>query len=171
MVATKPRKRPLPDTKTPSFRGLKPSSGAASTVAKRLSRACDTQCEVVLRRELWRQGLRYRRCPSAVVGRPDIVFRMLRIAVFCDGDFWHGRNLEARIEKLQRGHNSNYWTAKLRRNVERDREINERLAADGWTIVRLWESDIMADPARAAESIVALVKKARSAASRTMPVA
>src|SRR2546425_5950598 len=76
---------------TPSFRGYKPSSEASSR-AMRGNRKRDTKPEKLLRRQLWRLGLRFRKNVSSLPGQPDIVFPTEKIAVFCDGDFWHGRN-------------------------------------------------------------------------------
>jgi len=87
----------------PSFRGLRSASKTASAAARGASRKTDTRCELVLRRELWRMGLRYRLHVPGLPGRPDIVFLRDRVVVFCDGDFWHGRDLERRIAKLRRG--------------------------------------------------------------------
>jgi len=62
--------------------------------------------------------------------------------VFCDGDFWHGRNLEERLAKLEGGHNAPYWVAKIRGNVARDRRNDAALAQDGWEVLRFWETDL-----------------------------
>jgi DNA mismatch endonuclease (patch repair protein) len=78
-------------------------------------------------------------------GRPDVVFPGARVAVFVDGDFWHGRDWEARREKLSRGNNPGYWVAKIRRNIERDQEKTRHLQEQGWTVLRLWESEVQAD--------------------------
>jgi DNA mismatch endonuclease (patch repair protein) len=65
------------------------------------------------------------------------------VAVFCDGDFWHGRDLDIRLAKLARGHNAPYWVAKVQRNAERDRVQTEQLEAAGWLVLRFWENDII----------------------------
>ncbi|WP_348652882.1 hypothetical protein [Polyangium sp. y55x31] len=85
---------------TPSFACLHPASENASTAARAASAKRNTRCELALRRELWRRGLRYRLHLPGLPGRPDIVFTKHRVVVFCDGDFWHGRHLEARLAKL-----------------------------------------------------------------------
>lgn len=86
-------------------------------------------------------------------GKPDIVFARARVVVFCDGDFWHGRELEARLEKLARGHNAPYWIAKIQNNVLRDRRNNLTLAREGWFVVRVWESEIVANAVAVASRI------------------
>jgi DNA mismatch endonuclease (patch repair protein) len=73
------------------------------------------------------------------------VFARCRVVVFCDGDFWHGRDLEERCRKLERGHNAVYWVAKIRRNVARDRQQMEALRRDGWKVIRIWEKDILSN--------------------------
>lgn len=90
-------------------------------------------------------------------GRPDIVFRSRRVAIFVDGDFWHGRALERRLAKLETGHNAPYWTAKIQRNVARDRRNDEALSAEGWRVLRFWETDIVRDPDAAARAVQAAV--------------
>ena len=105
---------------TPSFQGLQSASAFASAAARGASRKVNTRCELLLRRALWQRGLRYRLHHPGLPGRPDIVFRKHGLVVFCDGDFWHGRDLETRLTKLTRGHNAAYWVAKVKANVERD---------------------------------------------------
>lgn len=147
---------------TPSFKGLMPSSEAASR-AKRANRRQDTTPEILLRRELWKMGLRYRKSPQDIPGRPDIVFRQARVAVFCDGDFWHGRNWATLRAKLEHGANAQYWLAKIARNIERDQHNTDRLKGGGWCVIRLWETDIKRDPRAAAIVVQAAVQTARQA--------
>jgi len=149
---------------TPSFAGRRAASRGARRAAQAASKKSDTTCETVLRRTLWAMGLRYRKCMPEVPGRPDIVFPRQKIAVFCDGDFWHGRNLKSRLARLSRGHNAPYWVAKIRTNVRRDRAISKRLAAENWCVVRLWETDILRDPTAAAGVVAACLKKLRTRA-------
>lgn len=143
---------------TPTFAGLKPASCKARRAAQRCSKKSDTKCEIVLRRTLWGMGLRYRRLVPGIAGRPDIVFPRQRLAVFCDGDFWHGRDLDSRVARLARGHNASYWIEKIRTNVRRDRATSDRLAAEGWDVVRLWETDILRDPEGAAAVVAARLR-------------
>lgn len=128
-----------------NYVGLAPASAAATKAAKGASKKRDTKPEVLLRRALWARGLRYRVDVASLPGRPDIVFAKYRLVVFCDGDFWHGRNLEARLAKLEGGHNAAYWVKKISRNVERDRAHDAELRAKGWRVLRLWEGDVMRD--------------------------
>src|SRR5438552_1744468 len=112
---------------SPSYVGLQPASLRASRAARAASDKRDTRCEIILRQALWRMGLRYRTNVVELPGRPDIVFPGARVAVFCDGDFWHGRALRRRLRKLARGHNAPYWAAKIRSNVLRDRRCVREL--------------------------------------------
>ena len=139
---------------TPAFQGLTPASAKASAIARSGSRKTDTRCEIALRRELWRRGLRYNLHVADLPGRPDIVFPKNRVAVFCDGDFWHGRHIDARLGRLAAGHNSAYWVAKVRRNLERDRQQSEMLEALGWVVLRFWETDILRNTVGIADSVV-----------------
>jgi DNA mismatch endonuclease (patch repair protein) len=86
-------------------------------------------------------------------GKPDIVIGKAKVAIFCDGDFWHGRNLKARLRKLGTGHNASYWVSKIQSNVKRDRKYKKSLQRDGWLVFRVWESDIERDPQVAADAI------------------
>lgn len=145
---------------TPSYAGLSPASARAKVAARGSSKKAGTRCELALRRILWAKGLRYRLNAPKLTGKPDIVFLQPKIAVFCDGDFWHGRDLEARLQRLAAGHNAPYWLAKIRANVERDGANTEKLIARGWRVLRLWETDILRQPDAAAARVVALLREA-----------
>lgn len=138
--------------KVPRFSNFKPATEAASRIKQR-NRSRDTKAEVLLRKELWRRGLRYRLHASDLPGKPDIVFRKARVVVFCDGDFWHGRRWKKRQVKLAHGSNAPYWTAKIAANIRRDRKVSRVLRGAGWKVVRLWETDILHDPVKAAETV------------------
>src|SRR5687767_13152722 len=111
------KKRSL--AKAPSFVGLKSSSQTAS-LAKRANRSRGSRCELILFKELRRKGLKFRTHFTNLPGKPDIVFPQLRIAVFCDGDFWHGRQWATRSARLREGSNASYWVAKIEANMRRD---------------------------------------------------
>lgn len=145
--------------KVPRFSSFKPASETASRI-KRQNRSRDTRAEVLLRKELWRRGLRYRLHVANLPGKPDIVFRRMRVAVFCDGDFWHGRRWHQRQDKLSRGTNAPYWTAKIAANIARDRRNTRALRKTGWVVVRLWETDVLRDVQRAARRVEEAVTKA-----------
>src|SRR5260370_28083818 len=148
--------------KSPSFHGLSPASGTSSLAKSRNTRR-DTLHEVILRRELWRAGLRFRKNVESMPGKPDIVFPSAKLIVFCDGDFWHGRTWSTVKAKLAAGSNGAYWYAKIASNIRRDRLHMTSLQRRGWTVLRLWESDIKRDPFAAA----ARVRQCLHAAAKT----
>ena len=103
-------------------------------------RASNTKPEIMLRKALWHRGIRYRKNYKELIGKPDIVITRCKIAIFVDGDFWHGKNMDD-IEKQVQS-NRTYWLPKIRRNRERDAEVNDVLTEQGWIVLRFWESDI-----------------------------
>ena len=109
-------------------------------------KAKDTSIEMTLRRALWKKGYRYRKNYKALPGSPDIVLTKYRIAIFCDGEFFHGRNWEELREHLKDSNNSQYWISKIARNIDRDDDNNKKLLAMGWTVLRFWGKDIKKHP-------------------------
>ncbi len=105
-------------------------------------RSKDTSIELILRRLLWKNGFRYRKNYKKLKGSPDIVLTKYRIAIFCDSEFFHGKDWENLENRIKRGDNSQYWLAKIRRNMERDREVDQKLRAQDWTVLRFWGNDI-----------------------------
>jgi len=142
-------------SKAPSFKGLKPAS-TASSYAKRHNKRRDTKHEILLRRELQRLGLRFRKNVETLPGKPDIVFPSAKLAVFCDGDFWHGRNWRLLKQKLTKGTNAAYWLAKIAANIKRDKRNTVLLKKSGWSVIRVWE----ADTKKKSFAIARLIKKA-----------
>ena len=140
--------------KAPSYKGFQPSSERASKSLAR-SKSVNTKCERLLRSALWKMGFRFRNNVKDIPGRPDIVFRRQRVVVFCDGDFWHGRDWPQRRRKLVKGSNSSYWIAKIGSNMKRDRRHDRQLRKQGWTVVRIWERDILSNVQEAAAAVVA----------------
>lgn len=120
-------------------------------------RSKNTSIEVLLGKAMWHLGLRYRKHDRSVFGKPDFVFKNKKIAVFCDSEFWHGKYLleDKYIPKT----NSEYWITKLKRNIQRDVDVNTFLQAEGWTVVRFWEEDIRKDPNQCALEVKKLVIK------------
>lgn len=100
----------------------------------------DTKIEVMLRQKLWEKGYRYRKNYKNLPGKPDIVFLKLKIAIFCDSEFWHGYNWENKKKRL--GTNREFWIKKIETNMERDKRVNEKLISDGWIVLRFWETEI-----------------------------
>lgn len=116
---------------------------------------------------MWSSGLRYRVCFAALSGHPDIVFPCARLAVFVDGDYWHGgqwkkRNLTALEDQFSRTESRDYWLYKIRRNMCRDSSVTAELLADGWTVLRFWESDIRRDLEGCVRMVVDAVRNGTS---------
>lgn len=106
-------------------------------------RSKDTSIEIKLRKALWHHGYRYRKNYSALPGKPDIVITKYKIAIFCDSEFFHGKEwFTVLLPRIQKGANSEYWEKKISRNMERDNEINKRLNFLGWTVIRFWGKEI-----------------------------
>lgn len=104
----------------------------------------DTEPELLLGKSLWSLGLRYRK-HYKILGKPDFVLVSSKIAIFCDGDFWHGNNW--RLRKLKNRNEefskySDFWIHKITNNINRDKKVNRKLRATGWTVIRFWESQI-----------------------------
>ena len=103
----------------------------------------DTSIEVKLRKALWHHGYRYRKNYSLLPGTPDIAITKHRIAIFCDSEFFHGKDWEELKLRLENGNNSTYWIRKISRNMERDIENDKALRWKEWTVLRFWGKDIM----------------------------
>lgn len=102
----------------------------------------DTKIEVILRKALWSKGYRYRKNYKKLPGSPDIVLTKYKIAIFCDGEFFHGKDWDTLKKRLEKSNNSEFWINKISRNIERDDEINKKLDFEGWTVIRFWGEDI-----------------------------
>lgn len=100
----------------------------------------DSEIELMLRQELWKRGLRYRKNAKSVFGHPDIAFIGRKVAVFCDSEFWHGYNWDTRKNDIKS--NREFWITKIERNIERDKEVNTVLSTEGWTVIRFWGKEI-----------------------------
>lgn len=100
----------------------------------------DTLIEVQLAKALWARGWRYRKNDKRVPGKPDLTFGKYKVAVFVDGEFFHGYNWET--EKFRIKSNREFWWPKIEKNMERDKKVNETLEALGWTVLRFWGKEI-----------------------------
>lgn len=105
----------------------------------------DTGIEVKLRKVLWEKGYRYRKNYKKLPGKPDIVLPKYKLVVFCDSEFFHGKDWEDLQEQLKRGNNAEFWIKKISQNRIRDEEINKQLKFMGWTVIRFWGKDIKKD--------------------------
>ena len=105
-------------------------------------RSKDTSIELKLRKELWRRGYRYRKNYTELPGKPDIVLTKYKIAIFCDSEFFHGKDWEVLKPQLEKGKNADFWI-KISKNQQHDDDINKQLQFLGWTVIRFWGKDIM----------------------------
>ena len=103
----------------------------------------NTKPELMLRKELWKRGLRYRVSDKSIPGKPDISNRSRKIAVFVDGEFWHGYNWEEKRKTIKS--NRAFWIPKIERNMQRDREVNHYLTEKGFTVLRFWDFEVKKD--------------------------
>jgi len=103
-------------------------------------RSKDTKIEVTMAKALWSKGYRYRKNDPKVLGKPDFTFKKIKLAVFCDSEFWHGKNWSIQQKRLDS--NKEFWINKIQNNINRDRKINEKLTNSGWVVLRFWETDI-----------------------------
>ena len=95
-----------------------------------------------MRKALWKKGIRYRKNFQALPGKPDIAITKYKIAIFCDGEFFHGRDWEVLKPRLEKSNNSQYWISKISKNRERDDQVNKQLLFRGWTVIKFWGNDI-----------------------------
>lgn len=105
----------------------------------------DTSIELKLRKSLWQRGYRYRKNYAKLPGKPDIVLTKYKIAIFCDSEFFHGKDWEVLKPQLERGKNAEFWIKKISQNQQRDDEINKQLQFLGWTVIRFWGREISRD--------------------------
>lgn len=142
---------------------LGPRDEAVTSAIMSKVRSKDTKAELALRRVLHAHGVRYRLHARDLVGCPDLVNRSRRVAVFVDGDMWHGNP----AEPARRGRASfaelfptrtEWWIAKIERNRARDAEVTAALTEAGYRVIRLWERDVLADPEAAAAPVLAALR-------------
>ena len=117
----------------------------------------DTKIEIQLRKELWSRGIRYRKNVKEVFGKPDIVFKSKKIAVFCDSEFWHGYNWKEKRDEIKS--HRDFWIPKIEKNIKRDKEVNAALEAEGWMVLRFWGNEIKKNVEACADLIVAALKE------------
>ena len=113
-----------------------------------------------MRKELWQRGIRYRKNVRRVYGNPDIAFIGLKVAVFCDSEFWHGYNWDERKKDFKS--NQDFWIPKIERNIERDKEVNEKLKSEGWLVLRFWGKEIKKETKKCADRIENALKERKN---------
>lgn len=112
----------------------------------------NTDIELIIRKGLFKSGHRYR-LNNKLFGKPDIVFPREKIAIFCDGDFWHGKN----YRKEEKNYKS-FWKEKILVNIYRDKEVNRVLKEQGWRVLRFWKMEILKSPDKCIKKIEKFIK-------------
>ena len=115
----------------------------------------DSKIEKILRKELWARGYRYRKNYSKAAGKPDIAFVGKKVAIFCDSEFWHGKNWNEKKQEIKS--NRDFWYKKIERNIKRDKEVTKELKKLGWTVLRFWGEDIVKNTNRCVNKIVSKI--------------
>lgn len=107
----------------------------------------NTNIELILRKELFKRGYRYK-IKNNQFGKPDFVFPTQKVAVFCDGDFWHGKDYRKENKNYKK-----FWKDKIKLNMKRDKEVNRKLNKENWTVLRFWKTDILRNLLKCADLI------------------
>lgn len=121
----------------------------------------DSEIEILLRRALWKRGVRYRKNVKSIFGHPDIAFIGKKVVVFCDSEFWHGYDWEHKNAEIKS--RREFWIPKIERNIERDKEVNKYLEEQGWTVIRFWGKEIKKDAEACADLIVRILEEKNNA--------
>lgn len=132
----------------------------------------DSRAELALRRALHARGVRYRLHAPDVMGRPDLVLRRYKIAIFVDGDMWHGNAWRLRGKSDLASlfpTRTEWWTSKIQANMARDETVNVALTESGWHVLRIWESSILHSTEAAAELIATQITSLKAAPSAYHP--
>ena len=116
-------------------------------------KSANTTIECILRKELRRRGYGYRKNYKALPGTPDIVLTKYRIAIFCDSEFFHGKNWDEQKKRISTGNNPDFWIKKIEGNIERDERVNNELTHLGWRVIRFWGNDIKKNVAKCVDEI------------------
>jgi DNA mismatch endonuclease (patch repair protein) len=103
-------------------------------------RSKNTSIEILLRKALWHEGIRYRISYGKLPGKPDIAITKYKIAIFCDGELWHGKDWENKKQRIKT--NKDYWIQKIERNISRDIDNEKKLENMGWIVIRFWGKEI-----------------------------
>ena len=122
-------------------------------------RGKDTKPEIMLRKYLWSKGMRYRKNHKDLPGRPDIAITKYKVAVFCDSEFFHGKDWDTQKTKVSKGANSDYWVRKIERNIQRDKKKDSELETLGWRVIHFWSKDIEKDIDSCYRKIISIISK------------
>jgi DNA mismatch endonuclease (patch repair protein) len=138
--------------------GFETTSERSKLMAK--IRSKDTGPEKALRKLLWNAGLRYRKNVSTLPGTPDLVFQKQMIAIFIDGEFWHGYDWEEKKKAINK--NKEYWVPKIEKNIVHDKESDRKLEYLGYKVIHFWQHEIEQNPAMCYLRVVNEIEKNNS---------
>lgn len=113
----------------------------------------DTSIEVRLRKALWHEGIRYRKNVRTLPGSPDIVITKYKIAIFCDSEYFHGKDWDKLKGRLEKGNNPDYWITRISENIARDRRTDAELYGMGWIVLHFWGGEIKKDLAGCVQTV------------------
>ncbi len=116
-----------------------------------------SKIEKTLGKALWKKGFRYRKNVNTIFGKPDFVFRKHKIVIFCDSEFWHGKDWSTKKYEIKS--NRDFWFKKIERNISRDKEVNRKLENDGWTVIRFWGKEILKETDKCVEKVESEILK------------
>ncbi len=139
--------------KVPRFKeseGFYTSPQRSRTMAR--IKAKNTKPEIAFRKSLWARGVRYRLNYKLLPGKPDLISKKYKFAVFIDGDFWHGKDWDEKKKKIKS--NRGFWIPKIERNMQRDRTNNQLLKNMGYVVFRFWDEDIRKNLSDCVEQVV-----------------
>jgi DNA mismatch endonuclease (patch repair protein) len=122
-------------------------------------RGKNTKPELLFRRSLWKKGVRYR-IKSNLPGRPDVSIKKYKLAIFIDGEFWHGYNWNKRKQTIKT--NRGFWIPKIERNIQRDKEVNKKLNDLGFTVFRFWSKEIKTDLDKCINDVLVYIQTGRN---------
>lgn len=123
-------------------------------------RGKNTSIEIKLRKALWHSGIRYRKNYKKLPGSPDIAITKYKIAIFCDSEFFHGKDWERKLRlKVSKGAHADFWTKKINRNIHRDISNNQELEYLGWTVLRFWGHEIQKETSRCVQVVKTVIQK------------
>lgn len=122
-------------------------------------KSAGSKIELLLSKELWRLGYRYRKNDKTVFGKPDLTMKRYKLAIFIDSEFWHGRDWDTR--KYDHKANQEFWIKKIEKNIKRDKEVNEHLSKAGWKILRFWGKEIKQNLRNCIDKIITVINEVK----------
>ena len=120
-------------------------------------RSKDTKAERILAKELWKNGYRYRKHSKFVFGKPDLILKKWKVAIFVDSEYFHGRDWE--INRYRITTNREFWWKKIEGNMARDEKVIHKLEADGWKVLRFWDKDVLKNLATCVNAVEETIRK------------